>query len=597
MIRRYVKLLAEILRLSWRHYPRVSAGLLAVKVGATVAAPVMALALRAAIDGIIRDDRLAAAVGAVGAAVAFAATMYLRDLDRVLDKMLIDRLGALHVRPQIERDLAHLDGLDHLERTDLLDRVTVLQGSGWRLALPAWTAVAAVFNVIRLGLLLVLLGAAVTPWLLLLLPIAGVPLWFEHRGERLVIDAETATAESYRLQRHLFNLATGPAGGKEIRVAGAGVQIAGRQHEAWTEAVHARFRARVRAAGWQLIGWIVFTAGFGGGLALVVERTAHGHGSVGDLVLAITVSVTLRDSFQAVVFGLGDAMFGRAVVEPYLWLRDYAASARSRGDRPTAPTLHEGIRLDRVSFTYPGTDRPALDDISCELPAGSVVAVVGEYGSGKTTLIKLLTKLYRPDSGQILIDGTDLAELATDAWRDRLSAAFQNFGRFEIRFADTVGVGDLPHRGDHARVTDAVHAADATALVERLPDGLDTQLGRKFDGVELSEGQWQKTALARASMRTEPLLFVLDEPTASLDAPSEQEIFGRYVARARELSACTGAITVIVSHRFSTVTGADRILVLDGGRLVEDGTHEELVALGGRYADLYDIQATAYASA
>jgi ABC-type multidrug transport system fused ATPase/permease subunit len=596
MIWRYAKLLAEILRVSWRHYPVATAGLLAVKVATAVMAPTMALALRAAIDGIIRGDRRAAAIGAVGAAVAFAANMYLRDLDRVLVKMLVDRLGAIHVRPRIERELAQLDGLDHLERTDLLDRVTVLRGAGWRLSVSLWTAVAAVFDVVKLGLLLVLLGAAVTPWLLLLLPFAAAPLWFAHRGERVVSQAETDTAEAFRLQRHLFNLAIGPGGGKEIRVAGAGAEIARRQRQAWTEAMHGRYRARVRATAWELAGWALFTAGFGAGLALVVYRTAHGQSTVGDLVLAITVSVSLRDSFQAALFAVNEALGGRTLVEPYLWLRDYVAAAHRPGDRSAPATLRDGITLDRVSFTYPGTERPALDQVSCDLPAGSVVAIVGEYGSGKTTLVKLLSKLYRPDTGRILIDGIDLADLATDGWRARCSAAFQDFGRFQIRFGDTVGIGDLPHRDDDSRVLDAVRAADATPLVERLPDGLDTQLGRKFDGVELSEGQWQKTALARASMRAEPLLFMLDEPTASLDAPSEHAIFERYMARAHELANRTGAITVIVSHRFSTVTGADRILVLDQGRLVEQGTHQQLITAAGRYADLYSIQATAYAT-
>jgi ATP-binding cassette subfamily B protein len=257
--------------------------------------------------------------------------------------------------------------------------------------------------------------------------------------------------------------------------------------------------------------------------------------------------------------------------------------------------LTDGIALDGVGFTYPGTERPALDDVTCRLPAGSVVAVVGEYGSGKTTLVKLLTKLYRPDRGTIQVDGVDLADLDTAGWRTRISAAFQDFGRFHIRFGETVGIGDLPYIADADRVGDAVRAADARELVERLPDGLDTQLGRRFDGVELSEGQWQRTALARASMRTQPLLFVLDEPTASLDAPSEHEIFDRYLGRARELAERTGAITVIVSHRFSTVAGADHVLVLHKGRIAEQGTHDELLAAGGRYATLYDIQATAYA--
>jgi ABC-type multidrug transport system fused ATPase/permease subunit len=596
VIWRYVTMLGEVLRLSWRHYPRATAGLLAVTALSAGTGAAAALALRQAIDGIIRGDRSAAVLGAADAAVVFAAQMYLGDVRRVLDAMLIDGVGALHLRPLIERRLAELPGLDHLERSDLLDRVTLLRGFGWRLSVSMWTAVAAVFDVAKLGLLLALLGTAVSPWLLLLVVFAAAPIWFDQRGQREVSQAELDTAEAFRLQRHLFNLATGPAGGKEIRVAGSGDEVARRQREAWAEAMHVRYRARLRATMWKLAGWTVFTLGFGAGLTLVVYQAAYGTGTVGDVVLAITVAVTLRGSLENVLFDMAYAIGGRTLAEPYLWLRDYAAAADHRGDVPAPIALRDGITLDNVSFTYPGTPQRALNGVSCHLPAGSVVAIVGEYGSGKTTLVKLLGKFYQPDEGRILVDATDLADLTTGDWRARSSAVFQDFGRFHTRLGDAIGIGELAHLDD-GHVMAAVRAADAERMVEHLPKGLDTQLGRRFDGVDLSEGQWQKTALARAAMRTEPLLFMLDEPTASLDAPSEHAIFVRSMAGARRYARRTGAITVIISHRFSTVTGADHILVLDQGRLVEQGSHQELLAADGTYAELYRIQATAYASA
>ncbi|GIE99241.1 ATP-binding cassette domain-containing protein [Paractinoplanes rishiriensis] len=593
---RYLGLLAELLRESWRRYPFPTAAGLAAVVLATATTPALALALRHAVDGIVTADERAAAVGALAAAGIFALDRYLRDAGEVYEKVLADQLGAVHLRGRIERTLAGLDRLDHLERTDLLDRVTALQGAGWRIGHAPWQAVHAVAGAVQLGLLLFLLGSQVDPWLVLLVGFAAVPLWFDQYGQRAVSRATMDTAEAFRLQRHLFNLATGPDGGKEIRVAGAGAEIARRQRAAWDEAIRGRYRARLRAAAWRLTGWTVFTAGFGAGLGLVVHRAANGQGTLGDVVLAMTVAVTLRDALQATLFGVQVTMEGRAGGEPLLWLRDYARrAARDRGAGQPPATLRDGLTISGVSFTYPGTGRPALDRVSFRVPAGSVVAVVGEYGSGKTTLVKLLAKFYAPDHGRILVDGQDLAGLDTGAWRARCSAAFQDFGRFHVRFGDAVGIGDLPHREDQDQLQEAVRAADADGLVAGLPDGFGTQLGRRFDGVELSEGQWQKTALARASMRREPLLFVLDEPTASLDAPSEHVIFERYLARARDLAARTGAVTVIISHRFSTVTGADRILVLDQGRLVEEGTHRELLDAGGRYAAAYAIQATAYA--
>ena len=249
-----------------------------------------------------------------------------------------------------------------------------------------------------------------------------------------------------------------------------------------------------------------------------------------------------------------------------------------------------------MSFAYPGTSRVVLDDVSVTLPAGAVVAIVGENGAGKTTLVKLLAKMYEPSSGSILVDDTPLARLSAIEWRACLAGAFQDFFRFEFRARHTVGLGDLLRLDDEPAVVAAVDRAGAADVVTRLTSGLDTQLGPTWPcGVELSFGQWQKLALARGFMRDQPLLLVLDEPTAALDAETEHALFERYAAAARGTAGSDGGrVTILVSHRFSTVRMADLIVVLDGARLVEVGTHEELMAKSGLYSELYGIQAAAY---
>jgi ATP-binding cassette, subfamily B, bacterial len=281
------------------------------------------------------------------------------------------------------------------------------------------------------------------------------------------------------------------------------------------------------------------------------------------------------------------------------WLEDYAAALIEHADVPVPERLSGGIRFEHVSFTYPGTGRPVLEDVCLDLTPGSVVAIVGENGAGKSTLVKLLCRLYQPTRGRILVDGLDLARMPVDAWRSRLAGAFQDFFRFEFRARHTVGIGDLSRLDEEPAVRAAVERAGADDVVARLVAGLETQLGPTWpDGMEVSFGQWQKLALARGFMRDRPLLLVLDEPTAALDAETEHALFERYAAAARggrsNGEEADGRITILVSHRFSTVRMADLIVVLDGSRVAEVGTHEELVAMGGKYAELYGIQASAY---
>lgn len=267
---------------------------------------------------------------------------------------------------------------------------------------------------------------------------------------------------------------------------------------------------------------------------------------------------------------------------------------RGTADRPAPERLGDSISFERVSFRYPGMPESVLRDVSLRLPAGSVVAVVGENGAGKSTLVKLLCGFYPPTAGQILVDGTDLRAIEPKQWRSRLSGAFQDFARLEFAVRGSVGLGDLEYLDDSLAVGAAVHRAGASEVIDALASGLDTQLGASWpDGVDLSFGQWQKVALARGFMRTAPLLTILDEPTAALDAETEHALFERYAEQARA-SRRDGRITVLVSHRFSTVRMADLIVVISDGEVAEFGSHDELMALGGAYAELYGIQASGY---
>jgi ATP-binding cassette subfamily B protein len=256
--------------------------------------------------------------------------------------------------------------------------------------------------------------------------------------------------------------------------------------------------------------------------------------------------------------------------------------------RPVPLPLREGFRFEDVGFRYPGAERWALRHASFTLQAGEVLALVGENGAGKTTLVKLLARLYDPDEGRILLDGHDLREYDLAALRASVGVIFQDFVRYHLTAAENIAVGRIEARGDRARIEAAAHASLADEVIERLPQGYDQVIGKRFrKGVDLSGGEWQKIAIARAYMRDAQVL-ILDEPTASLDARSEFEVFQRF----KELSL--GRTAVLISHRFSSVRMADRILVLAEGHIEAAGTHQELLAAGGRYAELFELQAAGY---
>jgi ATP-binding cassette subfamily B protein len=279
-----------------------------------------------------------------------------------------------------------------------------------------------------------------------------------------------------------------------------------------------------------------------------------------------------------------------------LWLEDHHAAALAGAGKERAPArLGSGIALRQLSFSDPGSERAVLTDLDLFLPAGATVAIVGENGSGKTTLVKLLLGMYRPTSGSIAVDSVDLASIDYQAWRSRCTAAFQDFSRFSLPAVESVGVAELPTLDSEPLALAALDRAGAAELPGQLPSGLATYVGGPYTGGHnLSGGQWQKLALGRAMRSPEPLLVVLDEPTASLDAHAEQALFERYAAAAAGYAGAAGTVTLLVSHRFATVRTADLIIYLEGGRAIEAGSHDELMAAGGQYAELFTLQAQGY---
>ena len=501
----------------------------------------------------------------------------------------------------VERELIELStalvSIEHHEREEYVTEVEVLRLQRGALANTASALFENVGSVIALVTSVSLL-VSVHP-VLLVLPLFAVPVVaVTIRSQQRLETASEEVAPLLREARHLEDLCTTAPPAKEVRVFGLGGLLRWREGQKRDEAERTIVRTAAGNAVQQVVAWTVFGAAYAGAIVFVVLGAVDGRFSLPDVVLVVTLAGQVASNVSSAVGMAAWLAQSLIAVGRYEWLRDEVDRLAPPGDgsqRDAPDRIVDGIRLDHVSFAYPGTDVEVLSDIDVHLPAGATVAIVGDNGAGKSTLVKLLMRLYEPTTGRITVDGTDLSLIDAAEWRSKVSAGFQEHCRFEFTARRAVGVGHLPDVDRDEAVLGALQRAASAQLVDELDDGLDTPLGRSFDtGSELSGGQWQKLAIGRAMMRPEPLLLVLDEPTSALDAETEHELFVRYAEAATEVAARTGGITVLVSHRFSTVRIADLIVVLDGHELAEVGSHEELVARGGLYAELYELQARSY---
>jgi len=580
----------RLCKLGYRHEPGLLLAAFTLALLSALPDALLALWFKLLGEGALQADWARVRFAAVALGVSAVATWFLQTVSTRVQRRFRDKV-TIALESHVATLLASIATIAHQERPEYLDRLAVLRNQVFMLDHMYMSLFTTCGWILRLGVTIVLL-VSIHPALALLalfaVPTVLTSTWRPAVERR----AYERGASASRLARHLFDTATTATPGKEVRVTGIGDRLVKERRLAWEFGNRPVAAARWTSALWHTLAWAIFGAAYVGAIVFV----SSGLGApAGDVLLALAAGSRLSLYIGATV---GEVGFLRGIwmdaAQRLAWLEDYANAIVATADQPAPERLAEGIRFEHVSFAYPGTDRVVLDDLNLELPAGSVVAIVGENGAGKSTLVKLLVKMYEPTSGRILVDRTDLARIRAADWRARLAGAFQDFFRFEFRARHTVGVGDVPRLDDEPAVVTAVSRAGADDVIVRLGAGLETQLGPTWPGgVEVSFGQWQKLALARGFMRDWPLVLVLDEPTAALDAETEHALFERYAAAVRG-DGGDGRITILVSHRFSTVRMAELIVVLDGARVVEVGTHEALMAKGGQYAQLYGIQAAAY---
>jgi ATP-binding cassette subfamily B protein len=521
------------------------------------------------------EGALVAALAAVQRGISTCQQLLRAQLGQRVNEMILEKALTLELR--------------HFEDSEFYDKLTRARREASSRPL---SLVMRSFGLVQNAVALVSFGALLaqfSPWAVAVLLLAGLPSFiaegkFSGDAFRLFRWRSPET----RMQIYLETVIAREDHAKEVKLFGLGPMLLDR-YRAIFKKVFAEDRAlTIRRDTWGFFLGLVGTAAFYCAYAWVAVSAVRGRITLGEM----TMYVLLFRQGQAAVSAALAAIGG--MYEDNLYLSTLYEYLDTPVDDPAGhatqgPDPGDGVRFEGVSFTYPDATEPAVRGVSFHLRPGQSLALVGENGSGKTTIIKLLTRLYTPTSGRITLDGLDLAEWKPAALRSRVGVIFQDFARYQLTVGENIGAGDVEHFEDEARWRHAGDLAAATHFVEDLPQGFGTQLGKWFkDGRELSGGQWQKIALARAFMREGADILVLDEPTAAMDARAEAAIFEQFRALASE------RMVILISHRFSTVRMADQILVIQGGQVLESGSHEELMRLDGHYAHLFSLQARGY---
>lgn len=479
--------------------------------------------------------------------------------------------------------------LTHFEDSEFYDKMTRARREASHRPL---SLVGRTFGLVQDGISLITYGGLLlqfSGWAVLALMLAAVPAFIaETRFAGQAFRLFRWRAPETRQQTYLETLLAREDYAKEVKLYQLGPILLSRYRDIFQRLFAEDRDLTVRRGLWSYGLGLVSTLAFYAAYGWIVLETVAGAISLGDLTMYLTIFRQGQSTFSAWLSSIG-GMYEDSLYLSNLYEFLEQEVPQSNGVAQVGSKPGDGLRFEQVSFTYPDSVTPALQDISFHLQLGDKLAIVGENGSGKTTLIKLLTRLYTPTAGRILLDGLDLQDWDAETLQRRIGVIFQHFVRYQFTVGENVGVGDVEHMEDRQRWAIAAEKGMAQSFIDQMPDQFDTQLGRWFkDGRELSGGQWQKIALARAFMRSGADILVLDEPTSAMDAEAEVQIFERFRAMTQSQMA------IVISHRFSTVRMADQIMVLANGRQLEMGSHEELLQANGRYAHLFSLQAAGY---